>query len=1063
MDAFYERLVSRAATIDELLSSDFEPLPGHEGEAGVKADAVADRLTAWCKAAASGDRPLFERRLARDRLSLPAVRARLAAVRRKPGVGPPGWLDDAIWVERALQDAGSTPVAASTQAEPYAFEHLFVSLIDQADARLWSGKDAPAPGHLDESARASLREALLRELTTLFAPALYERFNATRKVADEGSAQPRQGGDQSLYDRFVGDMKAGGFRRLFEDKPVLLRLAATIVRQWIETSREFVARLNADLPAIRRDILQSKAADPIVGIEGDFSDPHNDGRSVRIVRFKDGARVVYKPKDLALDAAWHDLIGRLNGAGPPVALRAVRALAREGYGWTEFVVHSGTDADGCRLFFRRAGAWLALLHCFAAVDMHQENIIAAGDHPVPIDLETIFHTTAAHNAPDPEEQAAEAARELLANSIMSVGLLPAYGRNAFNDVFAMGGMTSGWTAKTVLAWTGINTDAMRPTRLKQGGISNPNLPHIGGAYARFGEHIEDFIAGFRDYAEFLSRMSRGDDLGGLLKGFAGVSVRKVIRPTKFYHMLIQRLKAHQSMTDGAAWSAQADFVARLADWEKDSDPLWPLQRAERAALLTLNVPHFVSASDDSKIGDANGVAVRTPPPTGMERARARIRDLDAKEIDWQVEVIRQNTNSTPAPPTVARQTAMTAPDKAIFAAEAAKIAAQISMYAVRKGPGAAWIGLDWLGDADAFQLICLGSDLYNGETGISLFLAAHSATTGSSSSRELAFAGLANLRKSLKSRNAPRMARALGLGGGTGLGSIVYGLSVIAALLRDESLRTDALAAATLITDEVIAADKQLDAIGGSAGAILGLLRLYRDSTSDDALRRAIKCGEHLMKQSRIGSQGRRSWLGQGFGTKPLNGMSHGAAGFAYALASLAKASGRDDFAQAAAECIALEDASYNAERHNWPDLRGGGEPAWPCQWCHGAAGIGLARAAMIKQGAADTAALSADVRNAAESAQRSFPGALDTLCCGTLGNVEFLCEAGEVLGRGDLRALAAQRLATLLQTADAAGDYRWNSGTGQFNLGLFRGLAGVGYTALRQIDASLPNAIVWE
>ena len=207
---------------------------------------------------------------------------------------------------------------------------------------------------------------------------------------------------------------------------------------------------------------------------------------------------------------------------------------------------------------------------------------------------------------------------------MSVGLLPAYGRNAFNDVFAMGGMTSGWTAKTVLAWTDINTDAMRPTRSKQGGTGNPNLPHVNGAYAKFGEQIEDFIAGFKDYAKFLSQRTRNDDLGGLLTGLPAFPVRKVIRPTKFYHMLIQRLKAHQSMNDGAAWSAQADFVARLADWEKDSDPLWPLQRAERSALLTLNVPHFVSASDASEIGDANGITVRTPAPTGMQRARVRI-------------------------------------------------------------------------------------------------------------------------------------------------------------------------------------------------------------------------------------------------------------------------------------------------------------------------------------------------------------------------------------------------------------------------------------------------------
>jgi lantibiotic modifying enzyme len=227
-------------------------------------------------------------------------------------------------------------------------------------------------------------------------------------------------------------------------------------------------------------------------------------------------------------------------------------------------------------------------------------------------------------------------------------------------------------------------------------------------------------------------------------------------------------------------------------------------------------------------------------------------------------------------------------------------------------------------------------------------------------------------------------------------------------------------------------------------------------------LRIAVKCGEHLMAQSRVGPDGRRSWVGQGFGARPLNGMSHGAAGFAYALASLAKASGREDFALAASECIAFEDESYDAGRHNWPDLRGG-EPSWPCQWCHGAAGIGLARAATVKRGAMDAARLAPDIRHAVEGVTISFPGALDTLCCGTLGNIEFLCEAGEALNRADLRELAAQRLAAVLQNAASAGDYRWNSGKRQFNLGLFRGLAGVGYTALRQVDASLPNVIIWE
>jgi type 2 lantibiotic biosynthesis protein LanM len=403
------------------------------------------------------------------------------------------------------------------------------------------------------------------------------------------------------------------------------------------------------------------------------------------------------------------------------------------------------------------------------------------------------------------------------------------------------------------------------------------------------------------------------------------------------------------------------------------------------------------------------------------------------------------------------------PAKDAYAAEADAIAGDLAGRAIRRGPGAAWIGLDWLGDAEVFQLVCLGPDLYNGASGISVFLAAHAAVTGRATSRDLALAGVAHLRKTLKSRNAARMARTWGIGGATGLGSIVYALAVMSKNLDDADLLADAHVAAELFTDDLIAADKQLDVIGGSAGAIIGLLRLYRDGQSADVLRRATKCGEHLLAQGRLGPAGSRSWVGQGFGQQPLNGMSHGAAGFAYALASLSEATGREEFSQAAFECVAFENASYNAERFNWPDFRGAAAPSWPCQWCHGAPGIGLARAATIKRGGMDPETLTNDVRQAVEGTKRGLPAALDTLCCGSLGGIEFLCEASSALGRNDLRELASRQLTAVLDARASTGDYRWNSGKMQFNLGLFRGLAGVGYTLLRQVDRSLPNVLIWE
>src|ERR1700719_3635767 len=110
----------------------------------------------------------------------------------------------------------------------------------------------------------------------------------------------------------------------------------------------------------------------------------------------------------------------------------------------------------------------------------------------------------------------------------------------------------------------------------------------------------------------------------------------------------------------------------------------------------------------------------------------------------------------------------------MFIVEAGKIAGELSSRAIRKGPGAAWIGLDWLGDSEVSQLIALGPDLYNGACGIAIFLAAHAAVSWRRLSEELARAALVNLRKNLRGRNSARMARSLGIGGATGLGSIVY-------------------------------------------------------------------------------------------------------------------------------------------------------------------------------------------------------------------------------------------------------------------------------------------------
>lgn len=1015
-EAGFGPVLARATTIDELLADT-------SCAQQLDPEAVQRRLDAWCRAAASGDWALFSRRLHRDGMSIDDVRARFAAV----GSERCAWRDDAVWVCAAL---ARPPEHPHPRAE-VAFQDLLLQVVREAERRLWAQTGPGGHSVLTDSARVDLTHALLTELSDLAAPALFDRFASARA-------------DGVGYLDFVSDMRSTGLRRLFEGKPVLLRLICSLTRQWIETSHEMIVRICADLPSIREELLDLRTDARVSAVESGLSDPHYGGRSVRMLRFEDGARVVYKPKNLSVDAAWARLIDTLNQRDAPVELRAMRVLNRAGYGWTQFIEHTScTGPHDFALFYRRAGAWLALFHAFVGVDMHQENIIAAGAHPVPIDLEMVLQAADPRVEVDDDGGAAFAsAMQSVIDSVLTVGLLPAYGRHSTSRVFAIGGVHSNSAPRVTVAWTDMNSDAMRPHRVSDTSTTITNLPYADARRASLGDHIDDLTAGFGDYARFLHRQ----DARGLLNPFADLTVRTIIRPTRFYAGLLTRLRDHRTMDDGVRWSAQADFTSRLANWDTDSDPTWALQRAERMALVDLNVPHFTTVAD-------------------IARADARLTGLDDAEIDRQIELIRQNTGllrrASPTRDLVSSPTTTERAD-AVFTGRADALAATLTDVAVREGNGAAWIALDWLGDSEVSQLVALGPDLYNGCTGIALFLAAHAAVTANASSEIVARAALAALRQNLRGRNPARMARSLGVGAGLGLGSIVYGLTVIADLLGDDAILADAHVAADLFTDDIVAADRRLDVLGGCAGGILGLLKLHRRSGSANALLLAEKCGRRLLGQARVGERGKRTWASPAFG-RPLNGMSHGAAGFAYALQLLSTVTGDARFADAAAECLAFEDATFDADRHGWADLRDNADAGWPCKWCYGAPGIGLARIAMTKLAGAPVDSCEVDIERALDGVEHGWPVATDTLCCGTLGSIEFLWEACDAMGRPELRDRATRRLLSVVETADRAGEFRWSSGTSQFNLGLFRGIAGIGYTSLRAIDQSLPNVSIWE
>ena len=157
MGSGFERELSRAATIDDLLSDAYEPLSGQSD-----ADIADRRLAAWCRAAASGDRSLFADRLDRDGWSTEGVLTRLGGVRRDPRTPAPAWMSDAEWVGEALQSGGDGDVAHAGSA--VAFAPVLAPLVGAAQRRLWSTVDPDALAILADAAKADLASTLMNQL-----------------------------------------------------------------------------------------------------------------------------------------------------------------------------------------------------------------------------------------------------------------------------------------------------------------------------------------------------------------------------------------------------------------------------------------------------------------------------------------------------------------------------------------------------------------------------------------------------------------------------------------------------------------------------------------------------------------------------------------------------------------------------------------------------------------------------------------------------------------------------------------------------------------------------------
>jgi len=923
--------------------------------------------------------------------------------------------DEAIGWQQALQEC-SEALRSSWDMPLLPVEHG----MDRPFVDLWWPIRCRAVAHLEDAFRSGtghleiaplafgqLADALLDRLCSIADQVLWESFSADRGagamlMAHLGAAEDASGAlARDHYEAFIRRHRRDGLAELLAEFPVLGRFVGTAYALWFQGCIEMLQRICAD-----RAVLNAKFAVPadlpLSAVKQGLSDPHNGGRAVAVLSFAapDAAPVnlVYKPKDMGVDAAYQAVLCDLNANSDLAPLRTLVIHTGDGYGYMEYVPHRFcADKDELDRFYTNAGRLTALLHLLGCTDCHYENLIACGDQLLLIDTETLLeadlpdHIGAASS--HPEAAIPSDLWKRFGGSVLRSGLMPQWmfvgGARQPMDISALGIAPPDRAEKLADGWLGLNTDGMLPGRVPRLAEVPTSLPVGVGQSNPFSRHLDAFAGGFSAQCHALIGLrERWLATDGVLSLFAGLPRRIVLRATRVYFAIQRQQLEPAALRSSCAQAMKLEQLARSFLLAETRPRHWPVFAAEVQQMQQLDIPFFTHKIDGHALtlgatGQSLPGFIRT---SGLRAACDRLLNLDAAEIEFQLRLIRGTVEAHQVRSQTEAAAGPEHVDDPLLASRESfqdarepvrRIAERLMDLSIRDPRGdVEWLGLDLGIDGKSFSYRPVGPSLYSGSIGVACLLHTLRAQSVPVANADTVSAAILKpLRDLVDQPTADGRRRwwrdqPLGLGGCGGI--------LLALVQLGEQRIAQRLLAAAL--PKYIEADRQLDVIGGCAGLIGPLLTLG----TEQAVQMAILAGDQLIARQ----SGHGAWNSPSK-HPPLLGFSHGTAGYSAALARLHCMTQEPRFRIAAAKALAYERAHFSTENGNWPDFRSvrkdGDAPHFMVGWCHGAPGVALGRAclwgtALWDEHCAEEIAIA--LKTTVE--KRSLRA--DHLCCGTLG-----------------------------------------------------------------------------
>jgi len=250
---------------------------------------------------------------------------------------------------------------------PNSFDEILRPAIDFAIDRLRQA--SPTSRSLRQLAWNDLRRHLMTRLGFALTPTLRLQRNAARAAGCRD--------DITLLETTL-------------EFPELFDTATRLISGWLNAQTEVLVRILRDKKNLGANFFKKRLQMEVTHIRPGLSDPHDGGRSVTVVEFARGLRLIYKPRSANREELWFNALRWLNRQQLGVSFRIPKFLPRSRYLWMEFLAKKSCHSIAeVRRFYFRWGAQTALAQILGAIDLHRDNWLAVGSQPMLVDLEFV--------------------------------------------------------------------------------------------------------------------------------------------------------------------------------------------------------------------------------------------------------------------------------------------------------------------------------------------------------------------------------------------------------------------------------------------------------------------------------------------------------------------------------------------------------------------------------------------------------------------------------------------------------------------------------------------------